>query len=354
MTKSFWIIPVLLVVGFMVSYNQILQWVLATDIRFSPDAKQNETNAKKQDRPSTVPNMYKVLDWKENTLATLFITIKDEVTAFQYSTVKNWPLMCKTNIHFKQPAQDSIRLVLFVNENQHKIPDTKKFIEKSKDYGWIVMNYTQTTKEGTPYLKHLFLLAKENFKSTFYGYSNSDILLGVKNFCKTLKALRPLIPKFNTSIIVIGRRTTIDMNKRLFLEPESVEWAASKEGKLADPDCMEYYISDSRYPWNELKNVVVGRVRIDNYMAYFSLSQKNRIMTIEGTPTITALEQFGAPGNFDNSAKTKKKDKFINEGLYPRGSPYIYISSAIYETRYKDSKTETIGIYDRQKKQFVA
>lgn len=306
--------------------------------------------------PRIVPNLYRVFPWKEKTLATMFTTIKDEITPFQYSTVRNWPLMCKTNINFQQAVSDSIRLVLFVNENQHKIPDTKKLIEKSKEFGWIVMNYTSMTNESTPYLNHLFLLATKHFQSAFYGYSNSDVLMGVKSICTNLKALKPIIVENfkSKSIMISGRKKMVDMKNRLFLEPEAAEWVAMKEGKLAHPDSMEYYITDPSFPWGEVKNVAVGRMRVDNYISYFSLSRQKSIVTIDGTATITALEQYGLPGNFEHSGRTKKKDKYINEGLYPKWSPFIFITSARFETRYvKRNKTETIRVYNKQNKTFL-
>lgn len=344
-SKLFWIIAVLLTV--MVLYNGIPR-------------KAHSPVMKTMDKPSgtttvPVPNIYRVFGWEEHTMATMFTTIKDEVTPFQYSTVKNWPLMCKTNINFKQPVNDSIRLVLFVNKNQHYIPNTREFMEKSKEFGWIVMNYTEMTNESTPFLNNLFLLATKHFQSDFYVYSNSDVLMGEKNMCKTLKALKPIImEKFKSkSIMITGRRTQVNMKNRVFLEPESAEWAAITEGKLANPDSMEYYITDPRFPWREVKNAVIGRLRVDNYILYFSLSRPKRIVTIDGTSTITAMEQCGIPGNNDTSAVTKKKDKHINEGLYPLGTPLAKITGARFETRYKNKKTEKIGIYDKKKRIFL-
>jgi hypothetical protein len=140
----------------------------------------------------------------------------------------------------------------------------------------------ETTGYGTPLLSSAFALAREASTRRLLACVNADVML-LPDFVEGLRKIR--LPSF----LCLGRRWNVDLAAP-FDFGEGYEQrlrALARNGRLALPDAIDYFVLDREGPLTELLPFAVGRPGWDNWMIY--RARKLRIPVVDATRAITAI-----------------------------------------------------------------
>ncbi len=185
----------------------------------------------------------------------------------------------------------------------------KELTQFGARHGWHFYPVPKTSKHGVPILRHMFIDAQTKFNSTFYCYSNGDILFDMR-FIDTLKVLREMTDKLK-KVLIVGQRSNYQLtaNQRINSIEEVTELA--KNAKLFSTNAEDYFISTrDGYPWETIPDFVVGRIGYDNWLVVTAITKE--IVVIDTTKTILALHQTGKDGNFAGKFLTERKNINVN------------------------------------------
>lgn len=210
-----------------------------------------------------------------------------------------WPKLLQP-IAYLLPAK-----INTIDKKKHLIDDIKTLIK----YGWIVRSVPKVSCGDVPVLKFMILDAMKLFpKSNFYGFANSDILFD-SGLIETLKGTKHLVPA-QFPLLILGQRTNLNVMRGVrFTNPDSVLQAA-KNGSLMKGIAIDYFITNTLFPWNKVPDLVVGRITYDNWMVYFGISQN--AIVIDASKTLTALHQTTADGD---AAGWRHAHRYCNKNL---------------------------------------
>ena len=91
-------------------------------------------------------------------------------------------------------------------------------------------------------------------------------------------------------MLVVGCRTNVER----MLESEGSSWqqimkTAKKRGRILSVWAVDYFITTRVYPWDDMAEVVIGRLAYDNW--FIAHSRKLRFVVIDATNTILAVHQ---------------------------------------------------------------
>ena len=276
-----------------------------------------------------------IISGKIEPLLTLFTTWNknSEKDLVHNNTVKNW-------LSFRP----FVIPVVFTND--------RSIATECKRYGWDVLPVRVTAVEDVPVLKFMYLDAMKVYNTTYYAYSNSDILYS-NNLVDTLIGCAYNLSYFlnmtylNGSFLygksgyaqqptlIIGQRT----NVQNVTKTEGSTWAAitsvaRNRGGLFFVYAIDYFITPKSYPWEDSPEVIVGKPSYDNWLIYNARKQKHKV--IDATTTLLALHQTTSAGNYEhrnyrniyyNHILLTKLDKFFN-------TSYGFTWCAEYETQY--------------------
>ena len=213
------------------------------------------------------------------------------------NTVKNWALL-GTNVQ---------NLNWYVGESL-----IKNF---SSSYGWLNAP-TNHSNQNLPIIKHLYLEAVNITNTTYYGFSNSDILFS-RNLITTLRAVDSFHTKNHPGrpFLMVGRRRDVSIkeigNLTGSFHEDLINDFKSK-GKLRGTATIDYFITSHpfHYPWAKFLEVVVARSGWDNYM--ISYAHDNKIITYDSTITTTAIHQsYSGKG----SSGVRSRLPYLNYGI---------------------------------------
>lgn len=216
-------------------------------------------------------------------LLTIFTTFKNmpDRISIHTNTIKNWALF----LPYIQP-------VLLISESS-------PLNNIAKQYGWKVLNISETNEFGTPRLKNMYedVMNATHHNSLFYGFCNGDILFD-EGLLDTLMAVQFYLPLLTTPMMV-GRRTNVNMS--IVHKPDDLcQWedVRQTEGQLFIDDAEDYFIiaNAHEFIWDKLENVVIGRVGYDNYLVAMAL--RYNVSVVDVTETVKAVHQTGADGDF--------------------------------------------------------
>ncbi|XP_071173245.1 uncharacterized protein [Mytilus edulis] len=238
-------------------------------------------------------------------LLTLFTTwpTKAEKFLVHNSTIKNW-----------NSLYPFVRSVFFTNEED--------LASRVKSMGWSVLPIVQSAV-GIPILKYMYTDTMLKFKSTFYAYSNGDILF-TEGLVETLISLLTSDLDFNKPLMIVGQRTNVqDMTQD---ETSSFDKIiqASNRGKRFTPYAEDYFITNAIYPWKECAEVVIGRRAYDNWLVLNA--RKRDHITIDGTKTILAVHQTTKAGNFEGHGRPNSN---YNDRLLVKLYRRVYYGSGL-------------------------
>ena len=208
-------------------------------------------------------------------LALMFTTFSDnpkKQNTFA-NVIKNWATF-----------QPTIHPVLFFTNPNSRLNAL------AAQYDWIVMPCPRVNKYNIPVLRYMYISAYNITKAQFYGYVNGDILFD-SGLITTLQKMNLELPYLNTSLLS-GRRYQTGSNCTTQIiniwKPERVR-TLSMSSSLDSTWALDYFFVTRDYPWNDIQDVVIGRVGYDNYMVI--RSNELNVSTVDITNTISALHQ---------------------------------------------------------------
>ena len=270
-------------------------------------------------------------------LLTLFTTWNDNNAKYlvHNNTIRNWLLF-----------RPYVVPVIFTNE--------PSIASECRRKGWDVLPARVTAADDIPVLKFMYIDAMKKYKSTYYAYSNSDILFTGALVDTLIGCAYNLRDSMNASgsldslvyeksmytqqpIMIIGQRTNVEN----ITKSESSTWtrltSVAKRGKLFGESAEDYFITTRSYPWKDIAEVVIGLRAYDNWLVYNALKQKH--IVIDGTATILAVHQTTAAGNFESHKhRSKEYDAILLRRLY-KNIKYTHgcTGCAKYETQYRQA-----------------
>ena len=220
---------------------------------------------------------------------TLFTTwvYDEEKLSLNNRTLQNW-----RSLH-------GINVIVFSNCSKVKLI--------SEQAGWTVLPVIREAA-ACPVLPDMFLTAQQKFRSTYYGYANGDLLFS-DGLVKTLEKIYCEFEN-DKQILIVGRRTNVnssllnDIDSRL---GEAVEKYAIRYGERFQPDALDYFITNTQFPWQNFLPLAVGRRGYDNWvLAYARL---NNFTVIDASDSVTCLHQtLDWRGNYEGLHKGKYND----------------------------------------------
>ena len=326
----------------------------------------NTTQAYHGDRqrlPELICKYQKHFPTTDIPVLTLFTTMmnKESKVLINSITIRNWAQFVPI-----------VKPVLFLASKELD----SALAHDAKSHGWDVMIINKTNIYGTPVFKDMFIRVRKHYRSVFHGYSNGDILYdGV--LMKTLLAISKVLPKLK-STMVVGNRKNLNMTKYLHYKYglENIPVNTSIDQVLRDHDanhtqnplwCFKevehvgrfktirfmayaidyFFLSNHSFPWNKIKDVVIGRPAYDNYFLIFAKDHETR--TIDASKTINAVHQTGEDGNLAGAKgkiDTRYNRHLIGHVNYGRGATYLnriytYLNAGaviVAKRLYKDRK----------------
>ncbi|KAH3844279.1 uncharacterized protein LOC127872752 [Dreissena polymorpha] len=185
--------------------------------------------------------------------------------------------------------------------------DSEDVNRLSKAAGWSVVPI-QNKAAGAPILPEMFIEAKKTFKSYFYAYANGDLLF-TDSLITTLRTVLCSHEYFksekSSGLLIVGRRTNIPAAS--VINDDAISWSklhslAKSQGELFQTDAEDYFISDSKYPWESFQPVAVGRRGYDNWVVAFSRYSNKTV--IDASETVLCLHQtLDSRGNYEGLTK---------------------------------------------------
>ena len=276
-----------------------------------------------------------IISGKVEPLLTIFTTWNDnrEKHLVHNNTVRNW-----LSFH------PYVIPVVFTNEIG--------IASECRRNGWSVLPVRETAADGIPVLKFMYLDAMKAYKTTYYAYSNSDMLYS-SNLVDTLIGCAYNLSYFlnvtysdnsflygksvyaQQPTLIIGQRTNVQNVTR----DESSTWAAitsvaRDRGGLFFVYAIDYFITSKHYPWDEIAEVVIGTPVYDNWLIYNARKRKHQI--IDATTTLLALHQTTSAGNYESQKhKHANYNRILLRKLYTKFNVHFGCTwCAEYLTQY--------------------
>jgi hypothetical protein len=218
------------------------------------------------------------------TLLTLFTTWKDihDKHLVHQLTLFNWNLL-----------KPLVTPVIFTNETL--------VAEKCLKHGFEVRHISFAAAGGIPVLKYMFTDVMQRYASSFYAYSNGDILF-TETLIHTLTNLKKMCVHIGQPLIILGKRTNI----QYVSEIEGSSWsnitkAAKDRGRLFTGWAGDYFITSRSFPWQQVDDIIIGCKAVDNWLVLYS--RRSNYTVIDVTKTVLAVHQTSAAGNTEGNAR---------------------------------------------------
>ena len=278
-----------------------------------------------------------IISGKVEPLLTLFTTWNNnnasEKDLVHNSTVKNW-------LSFRP----FVIPVVFTND--------KTIASKCRRNGWDVLPARVTALDDIPVIKFMYLDAMKAYNTSYYAYSNSDILyssnlvdtlLGCAYNLSNILNVTYSIDSFlygksvyaKQPTLIIGQRTNVQNVTRNEISTwDAITSVGRNRGVLFGGFGFDYFITSKNYTWEKSAEVIVGKPSYDNWLVYNARIQKHKI--IDATTTLLAIHQTTSAGNFEHN---KHSDVNYNRILLRKVSKYFKTAyghtwCAEYHTQY--------------------
>ena len=173
----------------------------------------------------------KIINKESLPLLTLFTSWTDNSEKYLVHnlTVHNW-----------MSLRPYVIPVIFTNETE--------VADECRRMGWEVFPVMVAAADGIPVLKYMYRDVMEAFNTTFYAYSNSDILY-TDSLVDTLVALLNSNFNLQAPILLIGKRTNVNFVKEKEISSwKNLKTLAKSRGKLFVDYAEDYFITTRVYP----------------------------------------------------------------------------------------------------------
>ncbi|XP_052807398.1 uncharacterized protein LOC128236529 [Mya arenaria] len=162
--------------------------------------------------------------------------------------------------------------------------------------GWKVLPVLVTAAEGVPVLKYMYRDVMEKYNTTFYAYTNADILFTDTLLDSLVQIITNISLDLTQPALIVGKRT----NVKNLTSDEGSTWynitkTAKDRGTLYTIWAVDYFITTRSFPWHDIAEVVIGRRAYDNWLVFHS--RKMNYSVIDITSTVLAVHQTTKAGN---------------------------------------------------------
>lgn len=294
------------------------------EVAISTDCNQKASESKSKEPSKAMSWLLEnckssILNGTSMPLMTLFTSWNDSPSKhlLHNATVKNWLSL-----------RPFIIPVLFTNESA--------LATECESLGWEVLPISSAAADGIPVLKYMYRDVMERYNTSFYAFSNGDILF-------TERLLETLIIILNTGslnlsepTLIVGQRTNVE---NVTLEEgstwENIAAVAKNRGKLFTGWAEDFFVTTRSYPWNDMPEVVIGRRAYDNWLVYNA--RKSHFSVIDATKTTLAVHQTDKGGNFEGHGH---KNGDYNHNLLVKMYKRIKYNAGVIECIEKYTKYE--------------
>ena len=257
-------------------------------------------------------------------ILTMFTTFRNsEAKRYIYeNTIRNWHLL----------SPDVIP-ILFTEVDPS---DPKGIAHFAVEHGWHVFPVPKTSPKGVPVLRHMYLEAQKKFNTTFYCYTNGDILFD-RNLTDTIRSLQTSAKGGHLDkLLMVGRRSNWSIGKGVNLTELAQVGHYATNSSLFKDYAEDYFLTTrDGYPWATIPDFVVGRIGYDNWIVVTAMRKK--IPVVDATQTVTALHQTGRDGNL--AGLRSRSETYINYGLAKRFDYSLgRVTCARFVTERKDGE----------------
>ena len=132
-------------------------------------------------------------------------------------------------------------------------------------------------------------------------YSNADIVFDV-DLMDTVTTVDNYVKErylMNKPVMIVGRRTDLDIEKVKVESWEDVVRKSYNLGTRFRHDALDYFIANRNFPWDDIPKFVIGRVGYDNWIVAFS--RLNNFTVVDASNSIIAVHQTVNGRNFEGS-----------------------------------------------------
>lgn len=264
--------------------------------------------------------------------------------------ITTWKLSPEKLVVYENTANIWSSWPLLVQPVLYTSPTPRNDVNSSQMYihlknNWKIHKVSKVACGQIPVLKSMILHAIATFTNyDFYGYANADILFD-QSLITTLESINKKIPQ-NRPLLVVGQRTNVNFTNRKYVSTDDIPKIA-ESGHLMKGVAIDYFITNKYFPWDQILDLVVGRIKYDNWLIYFANS--HNITIIDSTYTLTAVHQTTADGN---EAGWRHPNKYCNDAIIrankkPFRTYWGYMWCAPYYTK-RNRKTNEINILHRK------
>ena len=245
----------------------------------------------------------RIKEGRSGPLLTLFTTWNDNSEKYLVHnlTIKNWASL-----------RPFVIPVVFTNE--------PAIANECRKNGWMVHPVKIASNDGFPILKYMFEDVIATYNTTFYEYSNSDILY-TNTLIDTLIAIgyRRSAPSIQddlvqletlditqTPVLIVGARFNIEN----MTEADSATWGqltsvARNRGEYFVPWAIDYFITSRSYPWKDIPELAIGKPVYDVWLVANARYQNHTV--IDSTYTLLAAHQTTRSGNYEGEKRQGTK-----------------------------------------------
>ncbi|GAB1597433.1 uncharacterized protein LOC115213164 [Argonauta hians] len=212
-------------------------------------------------------------------------------------------------------------------------------METLRNIGWLVKPIPKFSCGNVPVLKSMMLDAIKMFRnSTFYGFANSDIVFD-EGLVKTLQSINKTKIR-ESPLLIIGQRTNVNFTDGRTINRLQNVSEIAKTGSLMEGIAIDYFITNNRFPWHLIPDLVIGRVYYDNWIVYFTVTLNATV--IDATHTVLAVHQTTEDGN---EAGRKHKNAYCNKKVIPNvgesfKTRWGYTTCAPFYTKWNPETTQ--------------
>ena len=158
---------------------------------------------------------------------------------------------------------------------------------------WDVLPMQRVNNYNTPFLKEMYQKVFDDYDSTFYGFANGDVLFAA-SLIATLRLVKKNLHRLRNNVLIIGRRTNVVVTSYSDQNIDEYEIGNLRElsdtrGELLGHWAIDYFFltKENSINWKSFFDVVIGRVKYDNYFVAKALS--DGVYTIDVSKTCLAV-----------------------------------------------------------------
>lgn len=181
-----------------------------------------------------------------------------------------------------------IKPILFTNDSEYD--------QIAKSHGWTIRPVTKFIADGIPILKDMYKEALSIYNTTYYAFSNGDILFE-DGLISTLEEVGVFLNS-SDPVMMVGQRTNAKyITAQEAASSATIKRTALQRGELFQTNAEDYFIVNRAFPWDSVPGIVVGRRAYDNWLTAHTICWN--ITLIDVTDSIIGLHQTTEAGNLE-------------------------------------------------------